>query len=82
MQSGDHIPRYAQPMDVEPAGPTCGECAFYKEFEVRMPADGSVHLVGACVYEVFKALMFDEMLCTPVVWAEPDDDACRNFKEA
>lgn len=81
MVVADTIPRYAQPMDVEPVGPFCGECAFYQELTVRMPADGNRHCVGACVYEVFAARDLDDLVAASVSWAEPDDEACGEYRD-
>ena len=81
MVNPDSISRYAQPMDVEPTGPVCGDCAFYQEFTVRMPADGSRHCVGACVHEVFAAHDLDDLAAASVSWAEPDDEACGEYRD-
>jgi len=79
MEMADSIPRYAQPMDVEPVGPFCGECAYYRELPVRMRADGRTHYFGACCYEVAQG--GDALVYSSLTYAEPEDEACGDFKE-
>ena len=76
MQSGDHIPRYSQPMDVEPEGPTCGGCVYYRDVHSKQESDGSTHWFGVCIYEVFHAEDFDELAKAEVNVVDPDLEAC------
>ena len=73
MEMADSIPRYAQPMDVEPAGPTCGECAYYREVTTR---GGDV---GLCVFEVFHATP-KGLSAADVYVRDADDEACRDWE--
>ena len=82
MEMADTIPRYAQPMDVEPVGPTCGECATFKEMSRRERSDGKLHWHSACVYEIFMAKTLDELATAELIAIDPDDEACEDFRRA
>lgn len=73
MVVADTIPRYAQPMDVEPVGPFCGECAFYKEVTTRGGC------VGLCLFEAFHAAP-DGPYVADVYARDADDEACRDWE--
>ena len=79
MQSGDHIPRYSQPMD-EPEGPCCGDCATYKDACSKQDADGSTHWLGVCIYEAYHAKTLDELARAEVYVVDPDKDACDDYE--
>ena len=80
MVNPDTIPRYAQPMDIEPTGPTCGECAYYREVRKRQQANGMVHSIGLCVCDVYQAKDADELATAEVYEADPDEEACDDWE--
>ena len=82
MVNPETIPRYAQPMDTEPPGPTCGECAYWREMAMRNRANETVHWHWACVYEIFMAKTLDELATAEIIANEPQEEACRDFREA
>lgn len=82
MEMADSIPRYTQPMDTEPVGPFCGECAYFKEMSRRERSDGKLHWHSACVFEIFTAKTLDELATAEITYAEPEDEACEDFRRA
>lgn len=72
MEKADSIPRYKQPMDVEPVGPFCGECAYFKEVTTR---GGDV---GLCLFEAFHAP--DGPYVADVYARDADDEACKDWE--
>lgn len=82
MVNPETIPRYAQPMEPANEGPTCGECIFWKEMATRNRANETVHWHGACVFEIYNASTPDELAGAEILANEPEEEACRDFREA
>lgn len=69
-----------QPPD-EPERESCGSCAYYREANQTQDANGFVHCVGVCIFEVLQADTFKDLATTELVEADPAAEACRDYKE-
>lgn len=65
----------------EPEGPTCGDCAYYREVTQVQGANKFIHCIGACIFDVFQADTFKELAEAELVEVDPADEPCRDYKE-
>lgn len=72
-------PRLQPPQ--EPDGPTCGDCAYYREAHNRQYANDVTHYVCLCVFEVFQADTLEELSRADIVEIDPAEEPCSDFKE-
>ena len=69
-----------QPPEV-PDGPSCGDCTYYREVFVKRAANGFVHCLGVCIFDVFEADTFAQLESAELIDVDPDDEPCRDYKE-
>lgn len=72
-------PRLQPPED--PDRETCSDCIYYREATQTQGANGLIHFVGVCVFEVFQADTFKELAEAELVEVDPADEPCRDYKE-
>lgn len=65
----------------EPEGPTCGDCAYYREVTQVQGANKFIHCIGVCIFDVFQADTFKELAEAELVEVDPADEPCRDYKE-
>ena len=65
----------------EPEGPTCGDCAYYREVTQVQGANKFIHCIGVCIFDVFQADTFKELDKADLVEVDPTDEPCRDYKE-
>ena len=68
-----------QPRD-EPEGKTCADCHYFKDVERRLSKD-TRECVGACVFDVFQADTFDKLYRAELLYMEPTEEPCTEFKD-
>ena len=76
----DSIPRYAPPTP-EPERQTCLDCDYYREVCKRQQANGFVHCIGFCGYEMITGKTLAARVAAELVEVEPDDPACTDFRD-
>lgn len=65
----------------EPEGPTCGDCTYYREVFVKRAANGLVHCLGVCIFDVFQANTLKELAEAELSEVDAEDEPCEDFKE-
>lgn len=65
----------------EPEGPTCDDCAYYREVTQVQGANKFIHCIGVCIFDVFQADTFKELAEAELVEVDPADEPCRGYKE-
>ena len=65
----------------EPEGPTCGDCAYYREVTQVQGANKFIHCIGVCIFDVFQADTFKELAEAELVEVDPADEPCRDYRE-
>lgn len=65
----------------EPEGPTCGDCAYYREVTQVQGANKFIHCIGVCIFDVFQADTFKELAKADLVEVDPTDEPCSDYKE-
>ena len=76
----DSIPRYAPPTP-EPERQTCADCDYYREVCQKQQANGFVHCIGFCAYELITGKTLKERMSGDVVTVRPDEEPCTDFRD-